>query len=102
MSTANKKSSKAAKKTPSKKSKAKKSKAKKTGTKKTGTKKTSLKKSKPGPVTSASPLSSDCKCKQKKPKGKFFCFRLEQGRWVQSSFIPFPTKEACEEAMCEE
>ena len=46
------------------------------------------------------PISGDCKCKQKRPNGKFFCFRLEQGRWVQSSFVPFPTQELCEEANC--
>lgn len=97
MPTANKKSSKKAAKVT-----AKKSKAKKAATKKSSSKKASSKKSRPGPITSASPLLSDCKCKQKKPNGKFFCFRLEQGRWVQSSFVPFPTKEACEEAMCED
>ena len=46
------------------------------------------------------PASGDCMCKQKKPNGKFFCFRLVQGRWVQSSAVPFPTKELCEEACC--
>jgi hypothetical protein len=45
-------------------------------------------------------VSADCKCKQKKRNGKFFCFRLVQGRWIQSSAVPFPTKELCEEANC--
>jgi len=44
--------------------------------------------------------SGDCMCKQKKPGGKFFCFKLVQGRWVQSSAVPFPTKELCEEVNC--
>jgi len=45
-------------------------------------------------------LQEDCMCKQKKPNGKFFSFRLVQGRWVQSSAVPFPTQELCEEANC--
>ncbi|MEP6927146.1 MAG: hypothetical protein ABI834_05890, partial [Ginsengibacter sp.] len=45
-------------------------------------------------------VSGDCMCKQKRVKGKFFCFRLVQGRWVQSSAVPFPTKELCEEVNC--
>lgn len=44
--------------------------------------------------------SADCKCKQKRPNGKYFCFRLVQGRWVQSSAVPFPTQELCEDANC--
>lgn len=90
MSTAKKKSTTAAKKTS----------AKKASAKKTSPKKKSAKKVIPKPVTSAAPKSTGCKCKQKKPNGKFFCFRMVQGRWVQSSLIPFATKEACEEAMC--
>ena len=46
------------------------------------------------------PTTGDCMCKQKKPNGKFFCFKLVQGRWVQSSAVPFPTKELCEEVNC--
>ena len=46
------------------------------------------------------PTDTDCMCMQKKPNGKFYNFTLQQGRWVQSSAIPFPTKEACEEACC--
>ena len=46
------------------------------------------------------PETGDCMCRQKKPNGKFFCFRLIQGRWVQSSVVPFPTKELCEEVCC--
>jgi hypothetical protein len=45
-------------------------------------------------------ISGDCRCKQKRPNGKYFCFRLVQGRWVQSSAVPFPTQELCEEANC--
>lgn len=46
------------------------------------------------------PTDTDCMCMQKKPNGNFYNFTLQQGRWVQSSSIPFPTKEACEEACC--
>ena len=46
------------------------------------------------------PTTGDCMCKQKKPNGKFFCFKLVQGRWVQSSAVPFPTKGLCEEVNC--
>jgi hypothetical protein len=46
------------------------------------------------------PADCDCMCMQKKPNGNFYNFTLQQGRWVQSSAIPFPTKEACEEACC--
>ncbi len=46
------------------------------------------------------PEDVDCVCIQKKPKGKFYNFRLQEGRWVQASAIPFPTKEICEEACC--
>lgn len=104
MSTANKKSSKAAK-TSAKKRATKKTATKskvKSKVKRAATKRTPSKKSMPGMTTSARPVPSDCKCKQKKPNGKFFCFRLEQGRWVQSSFVPFATKESCEEVMCED
>lgn len=52
-----------------------------------------------GAVLETQPIGN-CMCKQKKPGGKFFCFRLVQGRWVQSSGVPFPTKELCEEVSC--
>jgi hypothetical protein len=42
----------------------------------------------------------NCICMQKQPNGNFYNFTLQQGRWVQSSAISFPTKEACEEACC--
>ncbi len=42
----------------------------------------------------------DCMCIQKKPGGKFYNFKLQEGRWVQASAIPFPTKELCEDACC--
>jgi hypothetical protein len=47
------------------------------------------------------PVDTNCICMQKKPNGNFYNFTLQQGRWVQSvPAIPFPTKEACEEACC--
>ena len=46
------------------------------------------------------PPDTNCKCMQKKPGGKYFCFKLVQGRWTQSSAIPFDTKEFCEEICC--
>lgn len=46
------------------------------------------------------PPNTNCKCMQKKPGGKYFCFKLVQGRWIQSSAIPFDTKEFCEEICC--
>lgn len=54
----------------------------------------------PPDATEEFPTTGDCMCRQKKPNGKFFCFKLIQGRWVQSSVIPFPTKELCEEVNC--
>jgi hypothetical protein len=95
----------------------KKSAAKKGAVKKAISKKPALKKPAPGKVTAKSkkaipkeimpqsaieetPPSGDCMCRQKKPNGKFFSFRLVQGRWVQSSAVPFPTKELCEEVNC--
>lgn len=44
--------------------------------------------------------NATCKCMQKKPGGKYYCFKLVQGRWIQSSAIPFVTKEFCEEICC--
>ena len=52
-----------------------------------------------GAVVETQPIGN-CMCKQKRPGGKFFCFRLVQGRWAQSSGVPFPTKELCEEVCC--
>jgi hypothetical protein len=95
-----------------KKSAAKKAAAKKIIPKKAASKKKAAKKVKPKSkkaipkeiipknVIEEVPPPGDCKCKQKRPNGKFFCFRLFQGRWVQSSLIPFPTKELCEEVNC--
>ena len=54
----------------------------------------------PQNIPDETPASGDCMCKQKRINGKFFCFKLVQGRWEQSSFVPFPTKELCEEACC--
>lgn len=54
----------------------------------------------PDTLGDAAPASSTCKCKQKKPNGKFFCYKLVQGRWIQSSAIPFPTKQLCEDTCC--
>ena len=94
----------APKKTDSKKADSKKT-AKKVKSKKGVAIKTTSKKAIPKEIIfpdeiEEAPISGDCKCKQKRPNGKFFCFRLEQGRWVQSSFVPFPTQELCEEANC--
>jgi hypothetical protein len=50
--------------------------------------------------TASFPADADCACMQKRPNGKFYNFTLQQGRWVQSSPIPFPTKESCEDACC--
>jgi hypothetical protein len=41
-----------------------------------------------------------CKCMQKKPGGKYFYFRLIQGKWVQSSAVPFDTEIDCEDIYC--
>lgn len=45
-------------------------------------------------------INANCKCKQKNVNGSYFCFRLVQGRWVQSSAIPYPTQELCEDDNC--
>ncbi len=71
-------------------------------TKRAATKKVALKRPAPSLATAETPVETDCKCKQKKPNGNFFCFRLVQGRWVQASGIGFPTKEVCEAALCGE
>jgi hypothetical protein len=52
-------------------------------------------------ITKSPSINSKCKCIQKRANGNFFCFRLVQGRWIQSSAIPFPTQELCEEANCD-
>src|SRR5688500_20244631 len=75
-----------------KKKTAKKSTAKKAN-KRTVPKKAALKRSAPTTATAEEPVNIDCKCKQKKPGGNFFCFRLVQGRWVQASGIGFPRSE---------
>jgi hypothetical protein len=46
------------------------------------------------------PDNVNCICMQKQPDGNFYNFTLQQGRWVQSSAVPFPTREACEDACC--
>ena len=94
-------SKKTTKKTTAKKKAATKSPGKKT-TKRAAPKKITLKKPAPEPATIDAPVKSDCMCKQKRPNGNFFCFRLVQGRWVQASGIGFPTKEVCEAASCGE
>lgn len=92
---------KAAKKTAVKKKATKKSAAKKT-TKKAASKKGALESSALPEATAEAPAKTDCMCKQKKPGGNFFCFRLVQGKWVQASAIGFPSKEVCEAATCGE
>jgi hypothetical protein len=67
---------------------------------KTKSKKETPKEIIPQSAIEETPASADCMCKQKRRNGKFFCFRLVQGRWIQSSAVPFPTKELCEEANC--
>ena len=94
-------SKKRTKKTAAKKIAAKKSTSKKTVTK-AAPKKITLKKSAHERANAEAPVKSDCRCKQKRPNGNFFCFRLIQGRWVQASGIGFPTKEVCEAASCGE
>ena len=92
-----------------KKSAAKKNSAKKTAAKKSAPKKVKekakLKKPIPKSFMPANafdgiPDDVDCICIQKKPGGKFYNFKLQEGRWVQASAIPFPTKEICEDASC--
>jgi len=105
----------AAKKTTTKKAVAKKTAPKKAASKKTAGKGAKSKKNKVAKKVSKkimpkeiifpdeveeTPVSGDCMCRQKRPNGKFFCFRLVQGRWVQSSNTSFPTQELCEEFNC--
>lgn len=99
----------ATKKSVTKKSPAKKVSPKKLAAKKTPSKKlkTKAKLNKPTPkVASLSdafegiPDDVDCVCVQKKPNGKFYNFKLQEGRWVQALATPFPTKEICEDASC--
>ena len=40
----------------------------------------------------------DCMCMEQ--DGDFYCFKLKQGRWIQWSVIPYPTKKICEAACC--
>lgn len=103
-----------AKKAASKKITAKKSPGKKAPSKKTAANKTALPKNKriakvdkptpksfmPPDAFNEIPDDADCICMQKKPGGKFYNFKLQEGRWVQASAIPFPTKDLCEDACC--
>ena len=100
---------KSAKKITAKKSLAKKAAPKKVAVKKATSKKakrkTKLKKTIPESIMPTNafdeiPDDVDCICMQKKPNGKFYNFKLQEGRWVQASAIPFPTKEICEDACC--
>ena len=70
-------------------------------TKRTATKKGSGKRD-VQPAATETAATKDCMCKQTKPNGNFFCFRLIDGQWVQASGIGFPTKEVCEAAACGE
>ena len=88
------------KKAVSKKTASKKVKSKKRVTIKTTSKKTIPKEIIFPDEIEETPFSGDCMCRQKKPNGKFFCFRLIQGRWVQSSTTSFPNRELCEEFNC--
>ena len=84
-----------------KKTAPKKVKAKKTGTKKSTAKKAIPKEIViPVDIEETPPPTGDCMCRQKRPHGKFFFFRLLQGRWVQSSTTSFSTKELCEKVNC--
>jgi hypothetical protein len=84
----------------------KKNSAKKPGLKKKAVAKAAKKAIKSKKVPKAKPLgdeappTGDCMCRQKRPNGKFYAFSLVQGRWIQSSAVPFPTKELCEEVNC--
>ncbi len=51
-------------------------------------------------LSAAPPLkqSTNCKCMAK--KGKFYCYKLQQGGWVQSSSVGYPSKQTCEESNC--
>jgi hypothetical protein len=89
----------APKKASSKKAIPKKAPIKKTGPAKAKSKK-AIPKGIPQNAIEETSTPGDCMCKQKRPNGQFFCFRLEQGRWVQSSAVSFPTRELCEEANC--
>ena len=94
-----------AKKINAKKSAVKKPASKKVAVKKAAPKKTKLKKPMPKSIMpddafDGIPDDVDCICIQKKPNGKFYNFKLQEGRWVQASAIPFPTKEICEDACC--
>jgi hypothetical protein len=104
----------ATKKSTAKKNTAKKATVKKAAPKKVATKKAAAKKTKgkaklkkpipksimPTNAFDGIPDGVDCMCMQKKPGGKFYNFKLQEGRWVQASAIPFPTKKICEDACC--
>ena len=83
-----------------KKTAPKKVKAKKAGTKKSTSKKAIPKEIIISAEIDETPPPGDCMCRQKRPHGKFFFFRLLQGRWVQSSTTSFSTKELCEKVNC--
>lgn len=93
------------KKTSAKKAASKKSVAKKSPPKKAAKKKTAKKKAAPKKAASklslAESSNATCKCKQKR-NGKYYCFKLQHGRWVQVSGVPFETQEDCEESCCGE
>jgi hypothetical protein len=103
----------ATKKSASKKSVSKKAAGKKSSQSMATTKKSAAKKSRPNKTKAKVkkavlkiimptdiPDAVNCMCMQKRPNGKFYNFRLQEGRWVQASAIPFPTKEICEDACC--
>lgn len=99
----------ATKKSAPKKSPAKKVASKKIVTKKTASKKLKAKTTLHKPMPNSAlmfdafegiPDDVDCVCVQKKPNGKFYNFKLQEGRWVQASATHFPTKETCEDACC--
>ena len=44
-------------------------------------------------------LKSNCMCFQNND-GKYYCYHLIQGNWVQFSQIPFDSFKECEDASC--
>jgi len=93
----------ATKKSAPKKSLVKKAVPGKAAAKKSAKRKTKAKLKKAAPkiiIPQEFPDNVDCICIQKKPNGKFYNFKLQEGRWVQASAIPFPSKEICEDACC--
>jgi len=43
--------------------------------------------------------NATCRCFQN-PDGKYYCYELRQGNWVQVAIVPFDTAEECEDASC--